>query len=109
MHLGKNKYKYITGVQCPICNTKMWSRYTHDYRYCPCNYTTIDGGRQYLRYGWGLPFPPTMQETNEINMAEFYKISQEFNEYMGKPSIIRIRVLEAELDLYSHVDSKWPY
>ena len=46
----------VTGVRCPRCSESIWSRHRHDFRYCKCQYTFIDGGRAYLRYGFGDPF-----------------------------------------------------
>lgn len=43
----------ITGVECPVCKKRMFSFHVHDYKTCGCpNDTMVDGGRQYLRYGW---------------------------------------------------------
>ena len=39
----------ITGIVCKSCNTFVWSRHQHDFRYCPCGKVAIDGGRQYTR------------------------------------------------------------
>ena len=49
----KKPKKRIWGVKCPVCNKRMFSFHVHDYRTCGCeNETMIDGGRDYLRYGW---------------------------------------------------------
>jgi hypothetical protein len=48
----KKKMKRIWGVKCKRCNQRLFSLYTHDFRYCSCGATCIDGGRSYLRYGW---------------------------------------------------------
>lgn len=39
------------GVMCPKCKDVIWSRSVHDFRYCGCKNTFVDGGRDYLRYG----------------------------------------------------------
>jgi hypothetical protein len=45
--------KRITGVECPVCKKRMFSFHVHDYKLCGCpNNTMVDGGREYLRYGW---------------------------------------------------------
>lgn len=41
----------VTGVQCPKCGEKIWSRHRHDFRHCKCGAIFVDGGREYLRYG----------------------------------------------------------
>lgn len=44
---------YVTGIQCPLCKEKVWSRHRHDFRYCNCGYCAIDGGREYSRLVYG--------------------------------------------------------
>lgn len=45
--------KRIHGVECPKCKKRMFSFHVHDYKTCGCpNDTMVDGGRDYLRYGW---------------------------------------------------------
>lgn len=43
----------IDAIECPVCADIVWSRYTHDMRYCRCGYCFIDGGRSYTRWGFG--------------------------------------------------------
>lgn len=50
--IKKTKKIKVKGVECPECKEKIWSRYRHDFRYCECKYTFVDGGREYLRYGF---------------------------------------------------------
>lgn len=50
------KLPLVRGVKCPRCEQRLWSRYGHDFHYCKCQYTFVDGGRGYLRYGYGDPF-----------------------------------------------------
>lgn len=45
--------KIIWGVKCVVCNVRLFSFHRHDYKLCGCsNETMVDGGREYLRYGW---------------------------------------------------------
>lgn len=37
------------GIKCVKCEDEIWSRYTHDFRYCKCKAVAIDGGRSYTR------------------------------------------------------------
>lgn len=47
--------KRIWGVECARCNKRMFSLHVHDYKTCGCpNETMVDGGRDYLRYGWAM-------------------------------------------------------
>ncbi len=43
------------GVECPKCFQRIWSRHRHDCRSCFCGYVYVDGGRDYLRWGYGGP------------------------------------------------------
>lgn len=42
----------ITGIRCPKCKDVIFSRARHDWHTCSCNSTFIDGGFDYLRYGY---------------------------------------------------------
>ncbi len=46
----------VRGIRCPRCSDRIWSRRGHDFHYCRCQYVFVDGGRNYLRYGYGDPF-----------------------------------------------------
>lgn len=41
--------RVVTGIQCPKCKERIWSRHTHDFRYCGCGEVAIDGGRDYVK------------------------------------------------------------
>lgn len=43
----------VTTVTCSQCGSEIYSRARHDYHGCNCGRTTIDGGFDYLKYGWG--------------------------------------------------------
>ncbi len=45
----------VQGIECPLCSEQLWSKWGHDFHYCGCGYCFVDGGRNYLRYGWGIP------------------------------------------------------
>lgn len=54
----KTVSKTIWGVQCVVCDKRMFSFHVHDYKLCGCkNDTMVDGGREYLRYGWKVLRP----------------------------------------------------
>lgn len=42
----------VTGVTCNNCKQVIYSRAHHDYRHCKCGHTSVDGGFEYIRYGW---------------------------------------------------------
>jgi ribosomal protein L37AE/L43A len=41
----------VRTVICPNCGDEIYSRANHDFRYCSCKDTFVDGGFDYLRYG----------------------------------------------------------
>jgi hypothetical protein len=45
------------GLKCPNpeCAELLFSHYRHDFRHCGCGYCFVDGGYDYLRFGWGFP------------------------------------------------------
>lgn len=42
----------ITVHICPSCGDKIFSRCRHDFHYCGCDSISIDGGFDYVRFGW---------------------------------------------------------
>jgi hypothetical protein len=42
----------VKTVTCPQCQVEIYSRARHDYHSCYCGKTTVDGGFDYLSYGW---------------------------------------------------------
>lgn len=90
MTAGKDKkYNYVKGIQCPRCDEKLWSKYTHDFHYCGCGYCFVDGGRDYLRYGWGIA--PDRPNDGTITKEE-WAVAAEATKKIGKPKQVRIRV-----------------
>jgi len=41
------------GIECYKCGARIFSDYTHDFKFCPCKTVFVDGGYSYLRYGGG--------------------------------------------------------
>lgn len=39
----------IQGIKCNHCGDIIYSRATHDMRYCSCGKVAIDGGRDYIK------------------------------------------------------------
>lgn len=39
----------VTTVICPNCKSELYSRARHDFHYCKCGDTAVDGGFDYLR------------------------------------------------------------
>lgn len=51
-------------IQCPDCLDVIESKHRHDFRYCKCKNTCIDGGLDYQRYG-------AKNIDKVINLAEY--------------------------------------
>lgn len=45
----------VTGVICEDCGQIIFSRARHDFRYCCCGNTSVDGGFDYLKIGANKP------------------------------------------------------
>lgn len=64
----------VTGIECPKCKEFIWSRHRHDFRHCKCGYCYVDGGREYLRFGFGgedfpEPHTPPEPEVREVEIT----------------------------------------
>ncbi len=57
----------VNGVRCPECKEEIWSRSVHDFRYCSCEKTFVDGGREYLRYGGSAQIEVVQIDTDRGN------------------------------------------
>jgi len=40
------------GVECSVCKERLFSMAGHDFHYCKCGATFVDGGYDYVRCGW---------------------------------------------------------
>lgn len=54
------------GIQCPKCKELLFSMSRHDFHYCLCGACFIDGGRDYLSYGW----------SSDINAADIKRVTK---------------------------------
>jgi hypothetical protein len=57
----------ITTVTCSKCAVEIYSRARHDYHLCFCGSTMVDGGFDYLKYGFGPDDPKPQVRTRYIN------------------------------------------
>lgn len=53
------------GIKCPKCEERLFSKHRHDYHHCKCGYSSIDGGKDYLRFGWDNQEKPEVIEWDE--------------------------------------------
>lgn len=54
----------MSKIQCTTCDDIIESTHRHHFVNCKCKETFIDGGNEYLRYGW-VNEPPIIIETPE--------------------------------------------
>ncbi len=50
--------KRKTGIECPSCKDRIFSWHRHDWRGCKCGKSFVDGGDDYLRYGYAVGTKP---------------------------------------------------
>lgn len=53
----RRKLRRKKGIECPSCKDRLFSLHRHDMRYCSCKETFIDGGDDYVRFGFGKVKP----------------------------------------------------
>lgn len=93
----------VNGIQCPRCEEKIWSRHRHDFRYCICEYCYVDGGFDYLRYGWGVS--PRIEYDAQGNLPpEEFDWIREQNDQIGQPKVVTMYVPKIEKK-----ESRFPY
>lgn len=62
----KTKTTRVLTVGCSECGEEIYSRARHDYHTCHCCRTFVDGGFDYLRYGWDPHAKPPKVRTRYI-------------------------------------------
>ncbi len=73
--------KRIYGVQCAMCKKRMFSFHVHYYKTCGCpNNTMVDGGREYLRFGWKDIKPKGIYWTEKKDGKYPYKLSENYRD-----------------------------
>lgn len=70
----KNKKSYImaASITCPLCNTTIFSRARHDFRFCTCKKYAVDGGFDYFK----MCFPSNV-EPAKVKKIRVYATRQE--------------------------------
>ena len=59
----------ITAIVCPKCKEKIFSRATHDFHWCHCGNTAVDGGLQYLKITAKEDIDKVKTETIDLNVS----------------------------------------
>ncbi len=79
----------VLTVTCPKCGAEMYSRARHDYHGCKCG-TTVDGGFDYLRFGWpnGCQKPET--RVRYVN-ATRWQLYDDWNRHLEKFGFIKAK------------------
>lgn len=54
----------VQAIQCPNCKDIIYSCAHHDFHSCSCGGVEVDGGFEYLRYGWN----PDIQRPEPIEI-----------------------------------------
>lgn len=68
--MKKSKKRRRYGVQCGKCEEKLFSMWVHDFHFCKCGETFIDGGYDYVRCGWTTLRPKNIYRLEEIKQIE---------------------------------------
>jgi len=48
----KTKVLKQYGIKCTHCKSEIYSNHGYDFKYCQCGKIFIDGGYDYMRYGY---------------------------------------------------------
>lgn len=91
----------IVGIKCPKCLDVIYSRARHDYHHCSCGTNedgtedsgiSIDGGFDYLRYGWSNDIKLSDIEIVEVEVnATKQELYDDWNTRQNKYGVIRNR------------------
>lgn len=65
----------VTAAECPTCQSLIYSRDRHDFHWCPCGSTAIDGGFDYVKTSFTVS-PPKLVKL-ELNATK----KQLFSDY----------------------------
>jgi hypothetical protein len=67
----KNKTK-VSAVECPYCFCVIYSRAHHDFHYCTCGKTAVDGGFEYQRILWTKKQPKFVELEVRASKQQLY-------------------------------------
>lgn len=63
----------VKAITCPKCRDTIYSRALHDHHGCTCGHVFVDGGLDYLRFGWRGGDEPTLSEISvDATKRELY-------------------------------------
>jgi hypothetical protein len=73
----------VTGIQCPTCKEKIWSRHRHDCHPCRCGEVAVDGGRDYLRVTFRGKKPPKHVKVDTEAPARCPSCDTPYTDHLG--------------------------
>ena len=72
----------IHGLICPKCEEIIYSVHRHDYHFCSCGLTMVDGGFDYMRCGFGKNDPKyTLKDLKSISFTIKATKEDLYNDY----------------------------
>ncbi len=75
----------VKAVVCHCCKDTIYSRARHDFHFCSCGHTHVDGGFDYLKYGAAIP-----PEVKEIEVsATKRELYDDWNHHVDKYGLIK--------------------
>jgi hypothetical protein len=77
----------VNTAQCPTCKDILFSRAHHDFRFCTCGETFVDGGFEYVRIG-GKDLEAIITGTMEISASK-KELYDDWNYSENKYGLIR--------------------
>jgi hypothetical protein len=77
----------VNAIECPTCHDIIFSRAHHDFHYCTCGETFIDGGFDYTRYG-GKDLSLIQHHELEIDATE-QELYDDWNKRVNKYGTIQ--------------------
>lgn len=88
----------VSAVKCKKCKNTIYSRSRHDFRYCDCGATFVDGGFDYLRYGWEPSVGAPDIVTIEVEVFDESKAKQIMHEDWNSGRDLFGKVLGSSVD-----------
>jgi hypothetical protein len=72
----------VTAAECPSCDALIYSRDRHDFHWCPCGDTAIDGGFDYVKTSYRSSPPKLIKlELNVTKKQLFADYNLNTNKY----------------------------
>lgn len=90
----------VSAVYCSKCDTLVYSRARHDFRWCLCKSVAVDGGFDYLKVSFdpNVPYSIHKYEVNHTKEELFNDWTLEQNKYglIKSPDKTKMTVINQE-------------